>query len=595
MPPKTKKTEVPKVDKTETKKKVTKTKRTNQVEFKFVSPSKSHMMTGFGLILVGFVFFALVLVFGRGEVKNNLGRAVNFFDSREKNLEMKYHLLKMKENLNMEKHVYVGENEYSPKMVDNGIDNMFFLSELGKEVDTEDIFKLYKDYAFIEDLKTVEEVITQEEQDIGDSDDEDEADEKKQEKKIIVTSKPQSIYATYYAHQLLKQKGEFEGYVKKEQFKNTVEFVLKMQNNETGIFANDKANATDIKIMFMATSLLKDALHLPEKKVEVENAIELAKKYFVGAILPDGSFDMILNGKNGTCSGTEFAYLAMENLGMFVKPYTKRYVVKCNSEKGPLIDLNGEYINTECGYLLTEIMKVMPMGYQTESILKKDIFKGLSLLFMGFGVAFFFIDTYPKEYVKEYLISSLLFVACGIVSLIFIPDTYLLFLVFPVGIMGYTHIWKWIMPLIKDEFFSTICMIPSLFAGGLWFLLSKFAHSVFFSMSFIPIMWVLFIVGSYLAVPICKLFFKKESHPVKYYVDCNAIGFAFMNLTMFLFIAMSANRVFILNIISYMGYFTMFVAWPAVGYIFSMIAFGLSIPKEKAKGPKTKKKTLKDQ
>ncbi|KAL7715213.1 Uncharacterized protein QTN25_007427 [Entamoeba marina] len=385
--------------------------------------------------------------------------------------------------------------------------------------------------------------------------------------------------ATYFAHQILKSIGAFEEYKQSEEYLNTIRFVLRMQKNTTGVIFDSKEGYSDIEVLYAATSLLIDAVNVEQYKNEISTALDLLRKLFEKMVLLDGSFDFTLQQTNSSCIGTSFGYLSMKQLGLSINTNTYRYLTRCISPEGPLIELNGDYIHLESGYLLSEIRKEIPKSILTEDVLASDFAVSIGIIFIGFAVSILFVDTFPTTYVKEYGFSTVMFIICGVISVFFIESTYLPFLFFPVAVMGYTHYYKWMGPFIKDEFFSTLSMIPPMFGVGFYILVQRIFPEYFITMKFVPLVWVLYVTGSYFAVPIAKNFFSKQKHGINYYAASNAIGFSMMIICMFVMIAMSKVRVFILSNIDLTGgYFTLFVAMPAIGYILSMIACGFSIP-----------------
>ena len=57
---------------------------------------------------------------------------------------------------------------------------------------------------------------------------------------------------------------------------------------------------------------------------------------------------------------------------------------------------------------------------------------------------------------------------------------------------------------ISDEYIYELNGIFSKFAPGI----SKVMQSIFFTFTFIPLMWIIYIICAYIAIPLCKLFFK---------------------------------------------------------------------------------------
>jgi len=300
-------------------------------------------------------------------------------------------------------------------------------------------------------------------------------------------------------------------------------------------------------------------------------------------MLPDGSFDLFMRQKEPSCLGTEAGYLAMKQLNMKINPNTIKFIKSCIGEKGGLVLINEtNYIELESGLFLSEIVKTIPEELLNENDFVRDILYGISVILIGFGIAFLFVETFPSEYIKEYLIQVILFIICGVVSIMFMDMSYFLFLIFPVGVMGITHYSKWIMPFIADEYFSTISMMPALFGMIFYVVVSKFLPSFLMSLHFYPIMWILYVLGAYLAVPITNIFFTKEKgHVISYFVAAIAIGFSMMIIALFVTLSMSHYYLFLMNVFEiYKCHFSTFVAYPAVGYLLSMIASGFSIPKQ---------------
>ncbi|EAL51014.1 hypothetical protein EHI8A_142340 [Entamoeba histolytica HM-1:IMSS-B] len=569
---------MPKVEGTDQKVQDVKTKRINKkgVQFSFVTPSTTHIMYSIIFFVLAAISIVLVpIISNTNNPVANISQYLSLFERNTEGLQEKYYVNSIKKNLHMETSESVKEEDYDADIAKNGIQNMYYLSQLGKNVSKEDVMKLYDGYGFIEDLEKIIEELEPEVDEFGQDDSSND-----EEKEIIEKQKPQSILATYYAHEILKANNEFEKYKQTEQYLNTIKFVLTMQNNETGIIFDSKERYSDIEILYFAASLLEDAKNVKQYKEAVNNAINKLKEFLNKLQLLDGTFDDSLRQGNSSCVGTEYAYLIMKKLDMPIQKSTMQYIMKCNSVYGPLYSLDNNYVSIESALLISEILKTLPHEIQIEKVEVVDYCIGASIIFAGFAIASVFIDTFPRSYIQEYFVSVITFIICGIISIAFMDITLLPFLVFPIVIMGYTHYAKWIGPFIKDEYFSTISMVPALFGLTFYIIIQKFSLSFFISMKFIPFMWIIYIIGSYFAVPLCNNFFSKQKHGINYYVAANGIGFSMMIVCMFVTVSLSKNRVYILNSINVTGHnFILFVAYPAIGYILSMIACGFSIPK----------------
>lgn len=578
----------------EIKKKEKKPRETH--EYKFVKPSQSMITKTIILIVIGIIFFIAVPFVSQSSNNENLKRIIPMINLESRDIQTKFFVNEMRKNSEMESYIQVNENEYNSTLHGNGMLGMYYLNSLGKEIPEEEIMKLYREYGFMDDLEIIMDKVFKEKKEEEDKEDEFGGDidslldrSLENEEEYVETYKPQTIRATYFAHEILKKNGKFEEYKKTENYKKSLKFILAMQTNSTGFFTNDKGGYSDLRIMYYTVSLLVDAKEVKEYKEKIEKALNNVREFYKQIYLPDGGFDLTIEGKNSTCIGTGYAYLAFNKLGLDIRPNTHRFMMKCDSVNGPLLDLhNPDGFSVESGYLISEILKIMPENYKTENLPLKDVLRGISILFVGFGISLIFVESYPSHFIKEYFISVSIFIVCGIVSIIFMDKTYLLFLVFPVVVMGYTHYRKWIGPFVKDEFYSTVGMMPAAFAVALYFLLSKMFPAFFFTFKFIPFMWILYVIGARYGVPIGLLFFAKKNHSVDYYFSSTAIGFSVMIILMFSWIALSAERLFIINIIGFScGYFTFFVAYPAVAYILSMFISGFAIPKfKRSKGGK---------
>ncbi|EDR27543.1 hypothetical protein EDI_093340 [Entamoeba dispar SAW760] len=569
---------MPKVEGTEKKVQDVKPKKVSRkgVQFSFVIPNTTHKMYAIIFVVLAAISIVLIpIISNTNNPVENLSKSLTPFERNLRGLSEKYCVNTIKKNLNMEVNNNVKEEDYDADIINNGIQDMYYLNQLGKSISKEDVMKLYDGYGFLEDNEKVVEVLEPEVDEFGYDDSSND-----EEKEVVEKKKPQSVLATYYAHEILKANKEFENYKQTEQYLNTIKFVLTMQKNETGIIFDNKGGYSDMKVLYAATSLLEDAKNVEQYKEAVNNAINKLKEFLNKLKFVDGTFDESLQQTNSSCIGTEYAYLIMKKLDMPIQKNTMRYIMKCNSVYGPLPTLDSEYISIESGLLISEILKTLPHEIQIENVEIVGYCKGAAIIFIGLAISSLFIDTFPISYIQEYFISVIMFIVCGILSISFMDLTFLPFLVFPIVIMGYTHYAKWIGPFIKDEYFSTISMIPALFGLAFYILIQKISLSFFVSMDFVPIMWIFYIVGSYFAVPLCNNFFSKQKHGINYYAAANGIGFSMMVVCMFVTLSLSKIRVYLLNSINISGYnFVLFVAYPAVGYILSMIACGFSIPK----------------
>ncbi|ELP93493.1 hypothetical protein EIN_060080 [Entamoeba invadens IP1] len=555
-------------------------------QFSFIMPTKFQITIGFGLIITALVLVLVAPLFSHtNNASNNLKHSIQLFEKEAKSLEERYRLHQIKVNLGLKDKAQANEEDFDSVMKKNGIENMFFLSEMGKNVEESDVMAHYDNYGFIPDLEKIvedsepEDDLEDEEEEVESGVEKKEGEEKKKET-VSGKNKPQSVYNTFLAHNLLKKIGKFESYKKTNNYKNTVRFVLRMLRNDTSVIMDGKDGHSDLEVMYAGTSLLVEAQDVEEYTNEVKVAIKNITHFYNKVILPDGSFDLFLRQNESNCVGTEYAMLAMQKLDMKVPKNTMRYILKCNSEDGPLSEPYGEYLDLLSGELISKLLKTIPESLQTENVEIVDYCTGGALALLGLGLSAMLVNTFPVSYIKEYLISDIVFIVCGTVAVILSQYSYAPMLFFPVVVMGYTHYSKYIMPFIKDEFFSTLSMVAPLFSLVIYILVSKFMPTVYSSLSFVPVMFLAYILGSYVAIPVSRAFFTKEKHGMNYYAAANAIGFSLLIITFFFSLSLSKISGFLLSNIRLNGYaFTFFVGFPSFSYVLSMVACGYTIPK----------------